>query len=157
MRTTLFARRCSPSSKLRIHEMVERGEALTGESLPPCTWVAAQVLRHDQGVVQVATRTGRSAYIPHFYFNFYVYQYAQHDRRHDARGGHHRQQGGEVGQGSRRRDAYLKMLKPARRSIRWNCSRTPGGHDHLAAVRRAIREMNRIMDEIEAIYARQKQ
>jgi hypothetical protein len=39
-------------------------------------------------------------FIPHFYSNFYVYQYAdQHDRRHVARGRHDRQGRGEIGQG----------------------------------------------------------
>ena len=64
--------------ELAIHEAVERGEALTGSSM---TQIYGEILKRYHGYdVCVMEITDREmiewAYIPHFYYNFYVYQYA---------------------------------------------------------------------------------
>ena len=61
-----------------IHDRAEAGEALTG---PRFTEIYGELLRryhgHDQGVMEIDDLyTVEWAYIPHFYYNFYVYQYA---------------------------------------------------------------------------------
>ncbi|MBT8075234.1 MAG: oligoendopeptidase F, partial [Gammaproteobacteria bacterium] len=61
-----------------IHDRAEAGEALTGAKF---TEFYADLLRryhgHDAGVLTIDDLyTVEWAYIPHFYYNFYVYQYA---------------------------------------------------------------------------------
>jgi oligoendopeptidase F len=78
LRATLFRQTLFAEFELRIHEKAERGEALTGESL---SRLYLDLLRayhgHDAGIVQVDERYAVEwAAIPHFYYDFYVYQYA---------------------------------------------------------------------------------
>jgi oligoendopeptidase F len=75
---TVFRQTQFAEFELRIHEMAEAGEALTGETLDQ---VYADITRryygHDQGVAIVDDYIAHEwAYIPHFYRNFYVFQYA---------------------------------------------------------------------------------
>jgi oligoendopeptidase F len=64
--------------ELRIHELAEKGEALTGDRF---TEIYIDILKkyygHDQGVTVIDDLYGIEwAYIPHFYYNFYVFQYS---------------------------------------------------------------------------------
>ncbi|MDD5062266.1 MAG: oligoendopeptidase F, partial [Candidatus Marinimicrobia bacterium] len=75
---TVFRQTQFAEFELRMHEMAERGEQLTGDSL---TELYKQIVRayygHDKGVCYVDDIISIEwAYIPHFYYNFYVYQYA---------------------------------------------------------------------------------
>jgi oligoendopeptidase F len=78
LRATLFRQTMFAEFELLIHERVESGEALTGEEL------SASYLRllreyhgHDRGVVQVDDAYAIEwACVPHFHYDFYVYQYA---------------------------------------------------------------------------------
>jgi oligoendopeptidase F len=158
MRTTLFRQTLFAEFELRIHESVERGEPLTGESLSK---LYLELLRkyygHDQGVVKVADAYAAEwAYIPHFYSNFYVYQYAtsliggmslaENIIGKDAL---------KSGHAARGRDAYLQLLKAGSSKYPVDLLKDAGvdmtTSQPFAA---AMREMNRIMDEIERIYAR---
>jgi len=78
MRGTFFRQAMFAEFELAIHESVEKDEALTGEKLSK---MYLELLRRyhgeDKGVVKIDEAYGVEwAYIPHFYFNFYVYQYA---------------------------------------------------------------------------------
>ncbi len=78
MRGTFFRQVMFSEFELAIHEAVERGEALTGARM---TQMYGEILKryhgHDQGVMKITERDMIEwAYIPHFYYNFYVYQYA---------------------------------------------------------------------------------
>ena len=78
LRGTFFRQTMFAEFELAIHEVVERGEALSGDRL---TEMYGELLKrfhgHDQGVVEIDDAyTVEWAYIPHFYYNFYVYQYA---------------------------------------------------------------------------------
>ena len=78
MRGTFYRQVMFSEFELAIHEAVERGEALTGASM---TQIYGEILKryhgHDAGVMEITDReTIEWAYIPHFYYNFYVYQYA---------------------------------------------------------------------------------
>ena len=78
LRGTLFRQTLFADFELAMHERVEQGQSLTPD------WLSAKYLEltrlyygHDQGVVRVddyiqAEWSG----IPHFFYNFYVYQYA---------------------------------------------------------------------------------
>ena len=64
--------------ELRAHEMAEKGEPITGEALDK---LYAEMTRkyygHDKGVTVVDDYVAHEwAFIPHFYLNFYVFQYA---------------------------------------------------------------------------------
>ncbi len=78
MRGTYFRQVMFSEFELAIHEAVERGEALTGARM---TQMYGEILKryhgHDQGVMDITEREMVEwAYIPHFYYKFYVYQYA---------------------------------------------------------------------------------
>jgi oligoendopeptidase F len=159
MRTTLFRQTLFAEFELRIHEAVERGEPLTGEGLSK---LYLELLRkyygHDHGIVNVAESYGAEwAYIPHFYSNFYVYQYAtsliggmmlaENIIGNDA------VKSGRAAQG---RESYLQLLKAGSSKYPVDLLKDAGVDMTTSQpFEAAMREMNRIMDEIERIYARQ--
>ncbi len=78
IRTTLFRQAQFAEFELKIHQMVENGQALTGDNLNK---VYAGILHKYYGVDQGITEINPAcyaewAYIPHFYYDFYVYSYA---------------------------------------------------------------------------------
>ena len=75
---TVFRQTQFAEFELRIHEMAERGEPLTGEALDDVYMeITKRYYGHDQGVTVVDPYIAHEwAYIPHFYRNFYVFQYA---------------------------------------------------------------------------------
>ena len=158
MRTTLFRQVLFAEFELKIHEMVERGEPLTGESLNKLyLGLLREYYGQDQGIVRVDDRYGAEwAYIPHFYRNFYVYQYAT-----SMIGGMQLADGiiGKAavksGKWQSNRDAYIHMLSSGSSKYPVDLLKD-AGVDMTTSVpfNAAIREMNSIMDEMEKIYAR---
>lgn len=78
IRGTFFRQTMFAEFELRIHELAESGEALSGRRM---TELYLELLKkyhgHDEGVMTIDPAYAIEwAYIPHFYFNFYVYQYA---------------------------------------------------------------------------------
>ncbi len=78
LRGTFFRQSMFAEFELAIHERVEGGEALTADVFSE---VYGRLLRryhgHDEGVVRIDDMFDVEwAYIPHFYYSFYVYQYA---------------------------------------------------------------------------------
>jgi oligoendopeptidase F len=78
LRGTFFRQSMFAEFELAIHEQVEEGEALTADGLSE---MYGRLLRryhgHDEGVVEIDVMFDVEwACIPHFYYNFYVYQYA---------------------------------------------------------------------------------
>ncbi len=78
LRTTVFRQTMFAEFELKMHELGERGEPITGDSLDA---LYAELLRRyhgqDQGVTTIDDLyTVEWAFIPHFHYNFYVYQYA---------------------------------------------------------------------------------
>ncbi|MBP1627097.1 MAG: oligoendopeptidase [Holophagaceae bacterium] len=153
LRGTFFRQAMFAEFELAIHEEVEKGGALSGDKL---TRIYGDILKryhgHDQGIVKIDdTVTVEWAYIPHFYYNFYVYQYATSIAASQAFAL-------KIKQGEPKAvDTYLGLLKA-------------GGSDHpYALVKRAgvdlaspapyralAARMEGIMDQIEAILAKQK-
>ncbi|MDP8223385.1 MAG: oligoendopeptidase F [Candidatus Lernaella stagnicola] len=64
--------------ELMMHEAIAKGEALTGEKLNKMFLdLARKYYGHDEGIVEVPEIVGAEwSVVPHFYYNFYVYQYA---------------------------------------------------------------------------------
>ena len=78
LRGTFFRQTMFAEYELAIHEEVEKGAPLTGQKL---TEMYAEVLKkyhgHDKGVMTIDDAYAVEwAAIPHFYYDFYVYQYA---------------------------------------------------------------------------------
>ncbi len=75
---TVFRQTQFAEYELAIHEKAEEGTPLTNENL---TQIYGDIVKkyygHDQNVCQVdSLYTLEWSYIPHFYYNYYVYQYA---------------------------------------------------------------------------------
>ncbi|MEZ5999154.1 oligoendopeptidase F [Hyphomonas sp.] len=78
LRGTFYRQTMFGEFELAIHQAAERGEPLTGAKL---TEMYGALLKkyhgHDEGVLTIDDAyTVEWAYIPHFYYEFYVYQYA---------------------------------------------------------------------------------
>ncbi len=78
IRATLFRQAMFAEFELAIHDVAERNEALTGESLSALYLkLAREYHGHEKGVVEIEDRYAVEwATVPHFYYDFYVYQYA---------------------------------------------------------------------------------
>jgi len=77
-RTTMFRQTQFAEFELKIHEAAEKGEALTGDKF---TEIYMEILKryygHDEEVTVIDDLYAIEwAYIPHFYYNFYVFQYS---------------------------------------------------------------------------------
>ncbi len=78
IRQTVFRQTQFAEFELRIHEKAERGEPLTGDVLNE---LYGEILKkyygHDKGICHIDDLYAVEwAYVPHFYYNFYVYQYS---------------------------------------------------------------------------------
>ena len=75
---TVFRQTQFAEFELRMHEMAEKGEPITGDALAKLyTEITKKYYGHDQGVCIVDDYIAHEwAFIPHFYRNFYVFQYA---------------------------------------------------------------------------------
>ncbi|MHC4542166.1 MAG: oligoendopeptidase F [Planctomycetota bacterium] len=78
LKGTVFRQTQFAEFELRMHEKAERGEPLTGEVL---TTLYGDILKkyygHQKGACHIdELYTVEWAYIPHFYYDFYVYQYS---------------------------------------------------------------------------------
>jgi oligoendopeptidase F len=158
MRTTLFRQTLFAEFELRIHEMVERGEPLTGDSLNALyLGLLRQYYGHDAGVVAVDEKYGAEwAFIPHFYTNFYVYQYAT-----SMIGGMQLADGiigpqaKKSGAWQKNRDAYLRLMSAGSSKYPVDLLKDAGVDMTTSGpFDAAMREMNTIMDEIERIHAK---
>lgn len=78
LRGTFFRQAQFAEFELAIHEEVENGGALSGDKLNVMYGdILKRYYGHEQGVMNIDDLyTAEWAYIPHFYRNFYVYQYA---------------------------------------------------------------------------------
>jgi len=157
LRTTLFRQTQFAEFELGFHEQAERGEPLTGENLSKRYLDLTRVYYgHAQKICQVDEVLATEwAYVPHFYYNFYVYQYATsmvastslaRAVRDEAKAGK-----------TARRDAYLKMLAAGSSKYAIDLLKDAGVDMTTSApFDSAIAEMNATMDEIERILQHKK-
>jgi len=78
MRSTFFRQTMFAEFELALYEAAERGEALSGDRISE---MYGEILRryhgHDEGIVIIDDLyTNEWMFVPHFYFNMYVFQYA---------------------------------------------------------------------------------
>ena len=154
LRTTLFRQTLFADFELQIHQMGERGETLTGENLSK---LYLDLLRryygHAQGVCKVNELYGVEwAYIDHFFYNFYVYQYATSIVASSAlANGIHAERVASPPKNTRR-DAYLELLSAGGSKYPIELLREAGVDMTTSGpFRAAIREMNKVMDEMERL------
>ncbi|MDD2763915.1 MAG: oligoendopeptidase F [Opitutaceae bacterium] len=154
LRATFFRQTMFAEFELAIHEEVEQGNPLSGERLSKLYGDLLRRYHGDgQGVLKIDDLvTIEWAYIPHFYRDFYVYQYATSIAASSAFADRILQ--GEPGAV----DTYLGMLKAGGSDHPYEIVKragvdlaTPGPYRALVA------RMNSIMDQIEAILAKEKQ
>ena len=151
LRGTLFRQTLLAEFELEIHKMAESGESLTGDNL---TALYLRLLKEyygdAQGVCKIDDLYGVEwAYIPHFYYNFYVYQYATSVVASTSLAEHIRN-GGDVA-----RDDYLAMLSAGASKDPITLLKDAGVDMTTSApFNAAMAEMNRVMDQMEAILAK---
>ncbi len=151
MRATFFRQAMFAEFELAIHEVVEKGGALSGAKM---SQMYGEILRrhHGQkeGVMTIDPMvTAEWAYIPHFYRDFYVYQYATSIAAGSTFAG--RILKGEPGAV----ENYLGVLKAGGSDHPYDIVKRAGVDLATPVPYQAIAErMNSIMDQIEAILAR---
>jgi oligoendopeptidase F len=148
MRGTFYRQVMFSEFELAIHEAVERGEALTGARM---TEIYGEILKryhgHDEGVMEIAEREMIEwAYVPHFFFNFYVYQYAT-----SISGAAYFVEQLKTG-GDEARETYLAFLKAGGSDYPVEILKDAGlDMTSPAPYNAVIDRMDAVMDEIEAI------
>jgi oligoendopeptidase F len=154
LRTTLFRQTLFAEFELRIHERGERGEPLTAESL---NTLYLELLRryygHDAGICAIDEAYAVEwAFIPHFYYDFYVYQYATSITASSSIADGIRGEAAAARPATARRDGYLGLLSAGSSRYAFDLLRDAGVDLTTSEpFDAAMREMNRIMDRMEAI------
>jgi oligoendopeptidase F len=159
MRQTLFRQTLFAEFEMTIHEMAERGETLSGDNMSALYLkLLKEYYGSEQGVCAVDDLYGVEwAYIPHFYYNFYVYQYATSLTASSYIADRIRLEAGAEKPSTRTRDAYIGMLSAGSSKYPIDVLKDAGVDMTTSApFDAAMREMSRIMDEIEAILAKKK-
>jgi oligoendopeptidase F len=152
LRTTLFRQTMFAEFELEMHERAEKGEALTGEALTAAYLkLVRRYYGHDQAICRVPDVYGNEwSFVPHFYYDFYVYQYAtslvastalsKAILDEEARGG------------SAARDRTLALLSAGGSDFPGNLLARAGVDLTTSApFLAAMQEMNAVMTQIESI------
>jgi len=149
IRTTFFRQVQFAEFQLQMHEVREKGEALSGASL---TESYCALLRRyygeAQGVMKIDPRyCVEWAYIPHFYFGYYVWQYAT-----SMAGAAQFAEEIEGKNSAQARDRFVTMLKAGGSDFPYEIYRRAGVDLAQPAPYQALlRRMERVMDQIEAL------
>jgi oligoendopeptidase F len=157
LRATLFRQTQFAEFELAFHEQAEKGETLTGENLTALyLGIVRDYYGHAKGICRVDDQLGVEwAYVPHFHYDYYVYQYATSLVASTAlaRGIREEAKKGKTA----RRDAYLAMLSAGGSRYPIDLLKAAGVDMTTSApFDAAVSEMNGIMDEMERILARQE-
>ena len=153
MRGTFFRQAMFAEFERTIHARVDKGEPMTGEAL---TKAYCELIKRYHGVAEGVVDVDDAycvewAYIPHFYNGFYVYQYATSIAASALFA--QRVEANEPGALAR----YLGLLKAGGSDYPYELVKKAGVDLATPAPYQALfARMNSIMDEIEAILARQK-
>ncbi len=156
LRGTLFRQTMFAEFELAIHERAEKGEALTGEKLSQLyLGIVRRYYGQDQGVCNVDALYGVEwAFIPHFYYDYYVYQYATSVIASTALAKAIREE--ESKGSSATRDRYLQMLSSGGSDFPVELLKRAGvDMTTPAPFQAAMGDMNETMDQMEAILGRQ--
>ncbi len=149
LRTTLFRQTLFAEFELKIHEMAEKGEPLVGEKLTELYLsLLKQYYGDAAGVCKIDDLYGIEwAYVLHFYYDFYVYQYATSITASSQIAA-----GLRADKTSKSRDAYLQMLSAGSSKYPIDLLKAAGVDMKTSGpFNAAIKEMNEVMDEMEKL------
>ncbi len=148
LRGTFFRQTMFAEFELALYEAVERGEALSGARI---TQMYGDILRryhgHDEGVVIIDDLyTNEWMFVPHFYYNMYVFQYATSLTAGTAL------YAKIVEEGQSGVDNYKNLLRAGGSDYPYELLKAAGVDMATPEPYRAVVDrMNAIMDEMEAL------
>lgn len=145
---TVFRQTQFAEFELRMHQMAERGEPITGEALSRLYLeITKKYYGHDRGVSVVDDYIAHEwSYIPHFYRDFYVFQYATSFTAAEALA--QRVKAGDAAATAR----YLEFLESGGSGYPIELLKEAGVDMTTdEPLDLAMREMERVMDEMERI------
>jgi len=150
VRTTYFRQVMFAEFELAIHEELEQGRPLSGERMSEMyCGLLRKYYGEADGVMKIDPEYCIEwAVVPHFYYNFYVYQYAT------SMAGAAWFTDAIVSEGAPARERFLTLLRAGGSDYPYDLYKragvdmaTPGPYRALAA------RMNRLLDEVEALEA----
>jgi oligoendopeptidase F len=145
---TVFRQTQFAEFELRMHEMAEKGEPLTGDSLSKIySEIVKKYYGHDQGICIVDDYVANEwAFIPHFYNSFYVFQYATSFTASSALS--EKVLSGEPGATGR----YLKFILSGKAKYPIDLLKDAGvDMSSDEPLELTVKKMNRVMDEMEKL------
>jgi len=154
LRQTLFRQTMFAEFELRIHEIAESGEPLTGEKL---TTLYRTMLKEYYGVAQGVCKVDdlygiEWTYIPHFFYDFYVYQYATSIVASSSLARGILAEAAAAKPSTKARDAYLTMLSSGSSKYAIDLLKDAGvDMTTPAPFTAAMADMNSVMDQMEAL------
>ncbi|MEN8719246.1 MAG: oligoendopeptidase F [Oceanococcaceae bacterium] len=148
IRTTFFRQTMFSEFEGEIYGAVENGEALSGQRI---TDIYAEIVRryhgHDEGVMDVPDLyTHEWMFVPHFYFNYYVFQYSTSI----AAAAYFVEEISRTNESTTARETYLRFLQAGGSDYPYALFQQAGldmaqPEPYLALIRR----MNDLMDDFE--------
>jgi oligoendopeptidase F len=148
---TVFRQAQFAEFEMKMHDMAIKGQPITGDALAKLYLeITRRYYGHDQGVVTVEDYIAHEwSYIPHFYRNFYVYQYATSFTAAEAL------QAKVIAGDPAAKTRYLAFLAAGGSKYPIDLLKDAGVDMTTdEPLDLTIRKMNRVMDEIETILAR---
>src|SRR5471030_345460 len=150
---TVFRQTQFAEFELRMHEMAQKGEPITGDALSKLYMeITKKYYGHDQGICVVDDYIAHEwSYIPHFYRDFYVFQYATSFTASSALA--EKVKAGDPEAKKR----YLAFLAAGGSKYPVDLLKDAGVDMTTdEPLDLTIKQMNRIMDEMESILAKKK-
>lgn len=148
IRTTFFRQVMFAEFQLQMHQDLEQGRPLSGEHLTEeyCT-LLKRYYGEAEGVMKIdPPYCTEWEFIPHFYYGFYVYQYAT------SMAGAAQFTDAILKEGAPARDRFVDMLKAGGSDYAYPLYRKAGIDMATPAPYQAlVARMNRVMDQIEAL------
>jgi len=151
LRGTVFRQTQFAEFELKVHEMAQKGQAVTGDALAKLYMdITKRYYGHDQGVCIVDDYIAHEwSYIPHFYRDFYVFQYATSFTASLALAA--KVKSGDEAATKR----YLTFISSGGSKYPIELLKEAGVDMTTdEPLDLTVKEMNRVMDEMEAILAR---
>ncbi len=145
---TVFRQTQFAEFELRAHEMAEKGEPLTGEGLAKLyAEIVKKYYGHDRGICVVDDYVANEwSYIPHFYSDYYVFQYATSFTASSALS--EKVLSGEPGATQR----YLTFISSGKSKYPIDLLKDAGVDMTTdEPLELTIKKMNRVMDEMEKL------
>ncbi len=152
IRTTFFRQVMFAEFQLAIHEELEAGRPLSGERM---TTMYCDLVKKYYGEAEGVTKINPTyciewAVVPHFYYGFYVWQYAT------SMAGAAQLTDDIISQGTPARDRFIAMLKAGGSDYPYNLYKKAGiDMASPEPYQKLVARMSHILDEIEALQKQQ--